>query len=392
MPKSIGLQPVREGDKYRLNVPEALSPTGRRQRLYFSDISTARLKASELRARQHNLRIETDDFPELLRIDALKAIDLLRTLSEEATLLDAAKIYVETRKERQRSVTFAELFDLYLEIKNDRSQVYLNELAITKRRLAQFHDRRVCDIEANELEKFLTKLTPGARNAVMRYLRAIFNVGIRRRYLSSNPILQLEFVRRPRKEVEILLPEQFRAMLECALRDDPGLVPFLVVCGFAGIRPDGEAVKIEWSDYNWAESRLEVRPEITKTNQRRFVELEPCAREWLNVYRERGGSVAGLMAKFTSEANLRDHREANRKAAGITHWANSILRHSFASYWATLHDNIDKLLFMLGHSSLEMLRRHYRKAVPKTEAKKYFSIFPPSATLNVVSFSSAKVG
>jgi integrase len=392
MPKSIGLQPVREGDKYRLNVPEALSPTGRRQRLYFSDISTARLKASELRARQHNLRIETDDFPELLRIDALKAIDLLRTLSEEATLLDAAKIYVETRKERQRSVTFAELFDLKLEIKNDRSQVYLNELAITKRRLAQFHDRRVCDIEANELEKFLTKLTPGARNAVMRYLRAIFNVGIRRRYLSSNPILQLEFVRRPRKEVEILLPEQFRAMLECALRDDPGLVPFLVVCGFAGIRPDGEAVKIEWSDYNWAEGRLEVRPEITKTNQRRFVELEPCAREWLNVYRERGGSVAGLMAKFTSEANLRDHREANRKAAGITHWANSILRHSFASYWATLHDNIDKLLFMLGHSSLEMLRRHYRKAVPKTEAKKYFSIFPPSATLNVVSFSSAKVG
>jgi hypothetical protein len=107
MPKSIGLQPVREGDKYRLNVPEALSPTGRRQRLYFSDISTARLKASELRARQHNLRIETDDFPELLRIDALKAIDLLRTLSEEATLLDAAKIYVETRKERQRSVTLA---------------------------------------------------------------------------------------------------------------------------------------------------------------------------------------------------------------------------------------------------------------------------------------------
>ena len=163
----------------------------------------------------------------------------------------------------------------------------MNELAITKRRLAQFHDRRVCDIQAPELELFLAKLRPGARNAVMRYLRAIFNVGVRRQYLSSNPILQLEFVRRPRKEVEILLPEQFRAMLECALRDDPGLVPFLVVCGFAGVRPDGEAVKIEWRDYNWIEGRLEVRPEITKTNQRRFVELEPCAREWLAVYRDR---------------------------------------------------------------------------------------------------------
>jgi integrase len=177
-------------------------------------------------------------------------------------------------------------------------------------------------------------------------------------------------------------------MLECALRDDLGLVPFLVVCGFAGVRPDGEALKIEWRDYTWAEGKLEVRPEITKTNQRRYIELEPCAREWLTVYRERGGTVEGLMTQFSSEANLRDHREANRKTAGIGYWPNSALRHSFASYWATLHDNVDKLLFMLGHGSLEMLRRHYRKAVPREEALKYFAIRPPAAAENVLHFPS----
>jgi integrase/recombinase XerD len=392
MARPLKLKPRQIGDRWVLDIPAELSDTGARQRPYFKDIEEARLKASEIRARKHNLRIEVGSFPEILKHDALRAIELVHSIDPKATLFQAAQLFADAHAAKARSVTFAELFDLYLELKNDRSKVYLNELTITKRRLAQFHDRRVCDIQAPELESFLVKLRPGARNAVMRYLRAIFNVGVRRQYLSSNPILQLEFVRRPRKEVEILLPEQFRAMLECALRDDPGLVPFLVVCGFAGVRPDGEAVKIEWSDYDWAEGRLEVRPEITKTNQRRFVELEPCAREWLNVYLERGESVAGLMAKFTSESSLRDHREANRKAAGITHWANSILRHSYASYWATLHDNIDKLLFMLGHSSLEMLRRHYRKAVPKTEAEKYFSIFPPSPAENVVSFSSAKVG
>jgi integrase len=392
MPRTLTLKPRKIGTQWMLDIPDYLSDTGRRQRLYFKALEEAKLKASELRARNHNVAIQADDFPESLKPDALRAIELIHSIDRDATLFQAAQLFADAHAAKARSVTFAELFDLYLKLKNDRSEVYLNELTITKRRLAQFHDRRVCDIQAPELESFLVKLRPGARNAVMRYLRAIFNVGVRRQYLSSNPILQLEFVRRPRKEVEILLPEQFRAMLECALRDDSGLVPFLVVCGFAGVRPDGEAVKIEWSDYDWAEGRLEVRPEITKTNQRRFVELEPCAREWLNVYRERGGSVEGLMAEFTSEANLRDQREANRKAAGITYWPNSALRHSFASYWATLHDNIDKLLFMLGHSSLEILRRHYRKAVPKTEAQKYFSIFPPSAALNVVSFSSAKVG
>jgi hypothetical protein len=136
MPKPIRLRPVLEGNRYRLNVPEILSPTGRRQRLYFADLNGAKLKASELRTAQHNLRVTSDDFPESLKPDALRAINLIHSIDPNATLFQAARFFVDAANARSQSITFAELFDLYLSLKSDRSRVYLNELAITKRRLS----------------------------------------------------------------------------------------------------------------------------------------------------------------------------------------------------------------------------------------------------------------
>jgi integrase len=274
MPKPISLKPVQDGDRFRLNVPAIFSPTGERQRLYFPDIESARIKASELRARRHNLRIEASDFPEMLKPDALRAIELIRSVDPDATLLQAAKLFVDTTKAKARSITFLELFDLYLSLKSDRSESYRKELAITKNRLKEFHDQKVCDIRPEDIEAHVASISPASRNAILRYLKAIFNLGLRRDYLRSNPISALEMAYRPRKEVAVLLPEEFERMLNAALENDLSLVPYLVICGYAGVRPKGEAVRLEWRDYNWTEGKLEIRPEVTKNNQRRFVELE----------------------------------------------------------------------------------------------------------------------
>jgi integrase len=388
MPKPISLKPIQEGTRFRLNVPAILSPSGQRQRLYFPDIESARIKASELRARRHNLRIDASEFPEMLKPDALRAIELIRSVDPDATLLQAAKFFVDSAKAKARSISFLELFDLYLSLKSDRSESYRKELTITKNRLTQFHDQRVCDIAPEDIETFLAGISPASRNAILRYLKAIFNVGRRRGYLKSNPIDALEMTYRPRKEVTVLKPEEFERMLKAALESDLSILPYLVVCGYAGVRPEGEATRLEWRDYDWTEGKLEVRPEITKNNQRRFVELEPNACRWLEAYRARGGNISGILAPFT-EKELRTHRESNRRLAEISHWGGSLLRHSYASYWCVLHDNVDRLLFMLGHSSLEMLRRHYRRAVPVEQAKKYFSILPPAPAENVIPISAA---
>ena len=78
MPRPLRLKPRQVGKRWVLDVPAEISDTGSRHRPYFKTIEEARFKASELRARQHNLRIAGDDFPELLKADAWRAIETMR--------------------------------------------------------------------------------------------------------------------------------------------------------------------------------------------------------------------------------------------------------------------------------------------------------------------------
>ena len=106
------------------------------------------------------------------------------------------------------------------------------------------------DIASADLAPLIDKLSPGARNPVLRYWRAVFNLGIRRGYLIKNPVEGLDFEQRKRKEVETLTAAQVKKMLEAALVDDLQLLPFLVLGLFCGVRPDGELQKIEWRDFD----------------------------------------------------------------------------------------------------------------------------------------------
>ena len=62
----------------------------------------------------------------------------------------------------------------------------------------------------------------------MRYLRAVFNFGIKRGYLAENPVSRLDFAQRKRKEIETIPSNKVRAMLEHALQNDLELLPYLV--------------------------------------------------------------------------------------------------------------------------------------------------------------------
>jgi hypothetical protein len=110
----------------------------------------------------------------------------------------------------------------------------------------------VSDITSEDLRPLLSKISPGGRNPVMRYLRAVFFLGMKRRYLSENPISRLDFAERKRKEVEVIPSDKVALMLTHTLENDLALLPYLVFGFFAGIRPDGELQKILWDDVKLA--------------------------------------------------------------------------------------------------------------------------------------------
>jgi integrase len=217
----------------------------------------------------------------------------------------------------------------------------------------------------------------------------MFNHGIKRGYLLDNPILKLDFAHRVRREVQTIPSAIVAKMLNHAIEYDLQLVPFLVLGFFAGIRPDGELQKLEWSDVIFEEKTIVIRPEVSKTNRRRFPKLSANAESWLEAYKLRGGVMEGKMVPFTPNI-LRTKRRANWSAAAgkKAKWFQQGMRHTFCSNWLALHKDVNELVLQSGHDSVDTMWRNYHKGVTEKEAKKFWAILPPEGTENVIPFAT----
>jgi integrase len=222
----------------------------------------------------------------------------------------------------------------------------------------------------------------------MRYLRAVFFFGIKRGYLVDNPIARLDFTEVKRKEVVTVPLDQVAKMLNHALTEDLNLLPYLVFGCFAGVRPDGELQKVEWRDIKLSENAIVIRPEVSKTNRRRFVDLEANAKTWLTAYANGGGLMTGKVLQY-SDSELRTHRAANWAAAGITQWTQQGMRHTYCSNWLAAYKDVNKLVLMSGHDSVDTMWRNYHKGITEAEAEKFWAIMPPADLANVVAFQKS---
>jgi integrase len=385
----VSLEPYKTNRKTRkwcVDVPAFLSDTGKRKRLFFETEAAGKAGCETLKARRDNFGTSLAAMTPAKIAEASEAYKLLNETS--FSLLDAVRGFLAIQEARSASISFLSLFDQFLEAKKDRNLQYLRELRVTRDRFPQLHARWVSDISYRDLEPLLIKITPGGRNAVMRYLRAVFNYGIKRGFMVENPISRLDFAERPRKEVETLTNDQVKAMLTHALADDLALLPFLVLGLFCGIRPDGEFQKLEWRDIDLSDKVVTVRPEVSKTNRRRFVDLSTNAKVWLETFIAQAGIQQGSVIKM-AESQLRRHRTANWKAAGINKWPHQGMRHTYCSNWLAVHQDINKLVLQSGHDSVDTMWRHYHRGTTKVEAERFWSILPPMSATNIVPMARA---
>jgi integrase len=366
-----------------LNIPAHLSRTGQKQRLFFATRKAAALECEKLRARKDNFGVSLTAMTPARIAEAAEAYNLLEPSG--LSLLDAVRAGLSVHHTRTASIPFAELFNRFIDAKAHRSVEYRRELGWTRDRFPQLHKRLASDITAGELERILAPLSPGARNPVMRYLRAVFNYGIKRGLLPENPISRLDFIQRPRREVEVIPTEYVARMLEHAFTEDLALLPFLVLGFFCGVRPDGELQKLVWSDIQLADRTVVIRSEVSKTRRRRFPELSENAAAWLEAYRQRGGQTSGKVVTY-ADSELRTHRKANEIAAGLDRWVHQGMRHTFCSNWLALHKDINKLVLLSGHDSVDTMWRCYHRGVTEADALKFWDIRPPQEIRNIVAF------
>jgi len=379
--RSPTLKPTLRADRQRqgvaawcVNVPPHLSPTSKRQQLFFASKAEASTVCEQLKARKDNFGSSLTALTSARIAEAAEAYNLLE--GRNISLLTAVRAHLGIEDQRSVSIPFRELCTLYIESKRGRNGRHLASMRRTVNRLPSLHDRLVSDISHRDLEPLLNEIALGGRNFVMRHLKAFFNYGIKRGHLINNPISRLDFVESSPKEVEIVSPENVAKILETALENDLGLVPYLVLGFFCGIRPVGELTLLQWSDVDFQNRSVTIRSTISKTKRRRFPEISENAVAWLEAYRERGGRCEGPIVTC-SERVLYTRRQRNQEAAGITHWPNSAMRHSYCSYWLAMHKDINKLVLQSGHTSVDTMWRHYHRGTTEAEAKKFWGIMPP---------------
>ena len=310
-------------------------------------------------------------------------------------LIEVYQTFIERQAEQTKSTTFATVFDEYLALPKKRKERYRKELDHLREKFRFLDKELVCDIRGAQLARVLNKLPASSRNAQMRLLRAIFNLAIRRHWLAvgKNPVSTLDFAQVDRREVEVFEPATVEKLLNYALENELRLLPWFALGFFAGIRPDGdgELSKLEWRDVHFADPtpQIVVRPEVSKTRRRRFVDLSANAVLWIRAYIAKGGATEGKVVPLR-RGNLRGRRLVAQEAIGLEKWIHQGMRHSYCSYWLAKHKDVNSLVLQSGHDDPDTMWENYHRGTTLADAEKFWGIAPPAElTDKIVAFASA---
>ncbi|ATC63128.1 hypothetical protein CMV30_03685 [Nibricoccus aquaticus] len=146
-----------------------------------------------------------------------------------------------------------------------------------------------------------------------------------------------------------------------------GLVPFITLCLFAGIRPDlyqGEISKLKPEHVRLDTGVIMVEPNVSKVRMKRTVTIQPNLRAWLQAY---------PLEKYPIWPNgFKRLRLEFRKRFNLTH---DVLRHTFISMHVGKFRSLGDAALQAGNSE-SIIRKHYLDLKNPGEAEQFFGIFP----------------
>jgi integrase len=215
-----------------------------------------------------------------------------------------------------------------------------------------------------------------ATRELIRYAEECGYVG------TDNPLLKkTKTPRRPTGDTKILTPEEMTILLTARQhaeehgRARKTMLPFLALAAFAGLR-HSEILRLDWREVDIPGRNIYIQKAVSKTGQDRNVPISNNLAGWLQPYSRPNGPVCPILQ--TSGALTKAKR-----AAGIPAGENethNVLRHSYISYRKALVKNIAQVADEAGNSP-GIIRKHYLKIIPESEAQRWFAIQDPQAML-----------
>jgi hypothetical protein len=242
---------VKATKKWVVNVPAIVSPNGKRRRIGFNDRESALKVAAKYKSRLRKFGSSLANMDPVRLGEASEAYKLIDAHTEkthdECTLYGIVRQYIAQHQARNQSVTLDELFDQYLAAKAHLNPKYIRQLRHCRSKFVSVR-KVICDLDVSDLQPILDSSARGTRDSFIRYLRAIFEYGIKKRYLKENPARKIDRSPSVRTEIQTFSNDVIKGMLERSLQRKIELVPYLVLTAFMGVRPEDEAFEVLWGD------------------------------------------------------------------------------------------------------------------------------------------------
>ncbi len=205
-------------------------------------------------------------------------------------------------------------------------------------------------------------------------LANFFNWCVTKKYCAANPCASVKApkVRGRKAPASLTLADSRKLMV--AVRDyrDGQAVPYFVLGLFGGLRPT-EITRLSWDDIDFARNRVDLKPEVAKTGEHRFVSLTPNMIAWLEPHRLKRTPFKLAETVFERVRN------------GIT-WPPDVMRHTAVSNYLVGHTDREATE-RHGHSMTVMLK-HYRDRVSPEDAKAFWDITPDNIGADIVTLNT----
>ena len=389
---------ARDADEWPI-LREHLYPSGRKA--WMVDCGTIRLNGKSKRERYfYELKKDAESKRDLLRVqrknegqaafelepaqrdDAKKALEILSP--HGATLRQAAQFFIEHLDVISNRMPVSDVVSELLEAKaqDGRSEAYIADIKVRLNAFAAaFDGRMIHEIKSAELESYLRSLTVGAvsRNNVKRLLGVLFSFAVKRRYTLKNPAAETDRATVTQDKPGILTLPEARALLKAA---NPDILPAIAIGLFAGLRPEAEVWRLEWSQIDLTERLIDISKSKNLASHR-FVKISDNLAEWLKPYADKSGAVSSTERQYfreiagTRKKAVEELEKAEADPSNLRQWPSDCMRHTYASYHFGAFKNAHETAEQLGHGgSLTMFYRHYRNRVKEPDAIAFWALRP----------------
>jgi integrase len=304
-----------------------------------------------------------------------------------------AKIWAQQVESEMRNGRFIKTREALKHTLNDAIDRYLNEVLETKPKNARNVAQHLNWWKGNLGHHFLADITPprisqardllsteltqkGKRRGpatIVRYMSSlsiVLSTCYREwQWIDENPIYKVTKPKEPRGRVRFLDDDERRRLIcACKMSSNLYLYQIVILAISTGMRRS-EILNLTWKDVDLEKGRIVLQQ--TKNGDRRLIPVTGLALNLLKEnYAKRDQNIKFLFPSLTSSKpiDLRFAWEQVLKQAQIEEFKFHDLRHSCASYLAMSGASLAEIAEVLGHRTLNMVKRYAHLSEAHTSA------------------------